>query len=91
MSTTTQLDTDLNDPPINVTPANQITDTQRIDYLAALLEHCPHAEVFHNGDKHSDEPLGWTIRVVGCDKSEVTAPTFRECIDAEILAAQAAG
>lgn len=71
--------------------SDQITDTHRLDYIAALLEHCPHAEIFHNDDKDVDEPIGWTIRVVGCEKSEITAPTFRECIDAEILAAQAQG
>lgn len=70
---------------------DQITDTQRIDYLAALLEHCPHAEIFHNADKDAEEPIGWTIRVEGCEKSEVTAATFRGCIDAEIIAAAEQG
>ncbi len=68
-----------------------IADTQRLDYLAALLQHCPHAELIFCDEPDADEPLGWTIRIEGCEKSEVTAPTFRECIDKEILDAQSKG
>jgi hypothetical protein len=67
----------------------EITDTQRIDYLAALLENCPHAEIIHNDDPAAEEFVGWTIRVEGCQTSVTHGKTIRECIDREILKAQA--
>ncbi len=62
------------------------TDAQRLNYLAELLKYCPHTEIIYNEDEDSEEETGWTIRVNGCETSTVTAETFREVIDADMLA-----
>ncbi len=65
-----------------------INDTHRLDHLASLIEHCPHVEIAFNDDPEDEQlRLGWTIIVEGCERSEINAPVFRECIDKEIMAA----
>lgn len=61
------------------------TDTELLNHLQELISECPHAEIVHNLDEdHEEFPLGWTIRIVGCEASHVTAPTFREAIAADM-------
>lgn len=57
------------------------TDTQRLAHLEEMFLKCPHAEIFFNDDPDIGEPVGWTIRISGCEESIVTAPTFPEAID----------
>jgi len=65
-----------------------ITDTERVNYLIDLFENCSCAEIIYNDDPDRTEHIGWTIRVHGCEVSEVTAETLRHCLDKEIVAAQ---
>lgn len=72
---------------------NEIDDTQRLTYLENLIKFAPHAQIFHNDDPEDEDdygpvPVGFTIRVHGCELSTVSAATFRDCIDKEILCAQ---
>lgn len=64
------------------------TDTQQLNYLSDLLTHCPDTKLSFNDNPDVEEPIGFTIRVQGCETSEVTAPTLRECLDKEIGCAQ---
>lgn len=70
-----------------------ITDAQRLTYLESLIKAAPHCEITYNDDPDAEDdmgliPVGFIIRVDGCEVSRVCAPTFRECVDKEILAAQ---
>lgn len=62
-----------------------MNDTQRLTFLADLIQHCPTVS-FHHGDDDAIEdgpPVGFTIRVEESCLPEVkaTAPTFPEAID----------
>lgn len=62
-----------------------MSDSKRLDYLQKLLMQCPHTEILFNDDPDQDEPpVGFTIRVEGCEKSETTAQTLRKCVDLDI-------
>jgi hypothetical protein len=61
------------------------SDTELLDHLQRLISECPHAEIIHNLDEdHEEFPVGWSIRITGCEESLVTAPSFREVIAADI-------
>ena len=59
------------------------TDTQLLDYLEQLFQHCPHAELSYTRPDEaewSEHPPGWTLSVSGCETTTVTEPTLRECL-----------
>lgn len=63
-------------------------DSRRLAHLEQLFRNCPHAEITFcdDPDEVEEHALGWCIRVIGCQTSEVFAPTFGEVIDKDILA-----
>lgn len=60
------------------------SDAARLKHLEELFLHCPHAEIFHCDDPDMDEPIGWTMRITGCETLEITASTFVGLIDLSI-------
>lgn len=63
------------------------TDTSRLNSLEAMLAACPHAIITFNDDddRHDADgpvPLGYSIRIDGCEPLSVAAPTLREALDA---------
>ncbi len=61
-------------------------DSARLDFLEKLILNCPHAEFDFNDDpdiedQHGKKPLGFRIRVEGCETVDVNATSFRECVD----------
>ena len=56
------------------------SDTDRLDLLAELMQHCPHAELTYNDDQ--DEGLvGYGINVDGCEPISIFNSTLRGAID----------
>lgn len=59
-------------------------DSDRVEALESLLTNCPHAKIIYNDDPDRDDPVGWTLRVEGCETTEDTAGDLRSCLDFEV-------
>lgn len=64
-----------------------VSDSTRLDSLEAMLRACPHAVITFNDDPDREDgdgavPLGFSVRIDGCEPLAVAAPTLREALDA---------
>jgi len=52
-----------------------LRDSERIDHLEKLIRHCPHTFFYWNDDKDAEEPVGFSISVEGCERTQVAVLT----------------
>lgn len=59
-------------------------DGAMLTFLEKLISHCPHAEFYFTDDPDEESPLGFSITIEGCEKTQVSGPTLRDAIRAEM-------
>lgn len=64
-------------------------DARRIDGLQEMIRACPHSVITFNDDEdveddHGPVPVGFSIRIDGCEPLEAAADNLRATIDAAL-------
>lgn len=59
-------------------------DSAIVDHLERLIKACPHTRFHWTDDADEEMPLGFSVTIEGCETSQVSGTTFRECMQAEM-------